>query len=243
MPADQIFKLLRRACDQITDREVPDREIRSAINSKGGTGLRWPVPHPLFQQEIAANYSWPLERLKQQASFLNASPAFWVSRLFEQQQLICFAMNRYNSQTVSTKEAVLILGRFQAEFIVPSPMASPAGLNQEGKLSPRTLDNCGQRKYLVVEFDHASLQNQANFHKFLATQAHLVLLLWSGGKSIHGWYETNHFERFFQLACRLGADPKTWSPAQLVRMPGGLNNETGKVQKVLFSCEKILENS
>ena len=40
------------------------------------------------------------------------------------------------------------------QFIVPNPMTAEEGARKtDGKLSPRTLENTGPRRFLVIEFD------------------------------------------------------------------------------------------
>ena len=50
---------------------------------------------------------------------------------------------------------------FRCEFIVPSPMSKPIGITQDGKPSPRSLDNTGPRRFLVVEFDSGTFDRHA----------------------------------------------------------------------------------
>jgi hypothetical protein len=72
----------------------------------------------------------------------------------------------------------------------------------------------------------------------LARVAPLILVVHSGGKSLHGWFPAEGFpadslDRFFRLAVRLGADPATWTRCQLVRLPEG-RRDNGKRQALWF---------
>ena len=73
----------------------------------------------------------------------------------------------------------------------------------------------------------------------LAAQgAPLVLGVHSGGKSVHGWFGTHGasdeaLRPFFAEACRLGADPATWTRCQLVRLPEG-TRDNGRRQLVYY---------
>jgi hypothetical protein len=74
--------------------------------------------------------------------------------------------------------------------------------------------------------------------------APMVLAVHSGGKSVHGWFPAlgqpeENLRRFFSCACRLGADPATWTPCQLVRLPGG-TRANGTPQKVLYFNPSLL---
>jgi hypothetical protein len=76
----------------------------------------------------------------------------------------------------------------------------------------------------------------------LADYAPLVLVVHSGGKSLHAWLacrgqEDATVHRVFTYAVRLGADPATWTRCQLVRMPDGTRRVKGggfARQSVLF---------
>ena len=114
-------------------------------------------------------------------------------------------------------------------LVVPSPMRKKSGLTQDGNESERTLDNVGQRRFLVVEFDRHSIDDQSAFHLHLSELCPLVCVVHSGGKSLHGWYlvdgePENKTRKFFEYAVQLGADSATWNRTQLVRMPGGVRN-------------------
>ena len=100
------------------------------------------------------------------------------------------------------------------QFVVPSPMATQVGTTKAGKLSEHTLDNTGERAFLVIEFDfkkreeddhEARLEEDwvlrqargwgknvldicASLHAELAKYWPLALIVHSGSKSLHGWY-------------------------------------------------------
>jgi hypothetical protein len=105
------------------------------------------------------------------------------------------------------------------------------GRNKEGQASDRCLDNTGDRRWLVIEFDFGSIIEQGALHKALSMvksasgYPELRLVVWSGGKSLHGWYGPCQDEAvtraFFAIACMYGADPVGWVRCQLFRLPMG----------------------
>jgi hypothetical protein len=139
-------------------------------------------------------------------------------------------------------------------FIVPSPMSKIQGINQEGKLSWRCLNNTGERFYLVIECDIRKSEpgeppgpwdpladswaqkgitiayaNGAILWK-LNEWLPLVMVVYSGGKSFHGWFACRgvpeeELRKFMRNAVLLGADPMTWTRCQPVRMPEGIRWE------------------
>lgn len=113
------------------------------------------------------------------------------------------------------------------QFIVPSPMTAEEGLKKDGGPSLRCLANTGPRRYLVIESDHGSVDIHAAVLWHLARLAPLVMVVHSGGKSLHGWFACQGSSealqrRFMRYAVMLGADPATWTRCQFVRMPDGL---------------------
>ena len=133
------------------------------------------------------------------------------------------------------------------QFIVPSAMSAETGLTQEGKESARCLVNTGPRRYLVIEQDIGTRDEQVAILAHLATLGPLVMVVDSGGKSIHGWFACQgrtdeQLRAFMKHAVSLGADPATWTRCQFVRMPGGQREgDGGGPQKVLFFNPSVLE--
>ena len=147
-------------------------------------------------------------------------------------------------------------------LIVPSPMSAPTGHTiADGRESAHTLENTGPRRYLVTEFDprkwelltpeeqqrygtaecyYATARDeQAAIISYLRRHGPLVMVLSSGGKSLHAWWNCEEvpddtLTRFMRYAVSLGADDATWSRSQFVRLPGGWRREKQCRQEVLF---------
>jgi hypothetical protein len=117
-------------------------------------------------------------------------------------------------------------------------MTSVHGKTKEGNKSQHTLSNTGPRRFLVVEQDAGLPDEQAAVLVHLAKRAPLVLAVFSGGKSIHGWFfcagqTEERLRAFMNFAVELGADRATWTRSQFVRMPDG-TREGGARQTVYF---------
>ncbi len=148
-----------------------------------------------------------------------------LAKLFPRNSLLCAGMTNATAITKPLSEWLKQDMSLQ-QFVVPSPMTAVMGLNQQGKESYRCLANTGKRNFAVIEFDEGTKDEQAAIVEKLATLAPLSLVVSSGGKSLHSWYNVINAsketqELFFRLACELGADPATWTPCQFVRMPDG----------------------
>jgi hypothetical protein len=117
-------------------------------------------------------------------------------------------------------------------------MSAPLGKRKsDGEYSAHTLDNTGPRQNIVVEFDDgATLDEQAARHIWLSELRDLRMVVFSGSKSLHGWYRARDEQsdrQFMEHAVRLGADAKTWLRSQFVRLPNG-RREDGTTQQVYF---------
>lgn len=244
-----VFEILRRTADRYPlaeDRPIPDREIHSAIdyalNNSTSTTPRWPsVSIPL--KIHAATRIDGLDVLRDLS--LATPPALAsqaVPVLFPGDPLICVGAS-------SSRFTTGHLAEFPAldfcQFIVPSPMSARTGKTQDGRESAHCLDNTGPRRFIVVEFDHGEIDDQASWLYWLATKAPLIAVVFSGGKSLHGWFlcdgvDETQVEEFFADAVRIGADPRLWTRSQFARLPGGLRGEVR--QEIVFWNPEPLNN-
>ena len=159
-----------------------------------------------------------------------------IDALFPEDALICAALD---TRSALTQEREAWRGKESGlQFIVANPMTAKTGTNQSGQQSNRCHDNATKnRTYLVVEFDRGALSEQAAILSSLhSSVSQLVLVVWSGGKSLHGWFNVQKLPeyaklRFFRHAVYLGADASLWDPAKLVRMPGG-RRDSGETQHI-----------
>ena len=159
-----------------------------------------------------------------------------IDRLFPGSPLLC--VGKSNSQ-FSTRHRESWRGQLtNMALIVPSPMNARTGHTQDDRESEHTLENTGPRRFLVIEQDRGSVDEQSAVLLHLAERAPLALAVHSGSKSIHGWfYCANQPEErlrvFMRYAVSLGADQATWTRSQFVRMPGGTRS-CGEPQVVYF---------
>ncbi len=127
--------------------------------------------------------------------------------------------------------------------IIPNPLTGKAAKTQMNKKTFRG-DNCiADFRYAVVEFDNISIEDQLNF--WAAVELPYEVLIFSGGKSIHGWvkldginnisdWETHVKQKLFAAYLEpLGADPACKNPARLSRMPRHYRKEKNEYQTIL----------
>jgi hypothetical protein len=176
-----------------------------------------------------------------------------IDVLFPRNPLLCCGWNRHRFDTRPRNRWYKL---HNLQFIVPNPMTAPRGPTQGRKLSAHALSNTGARRFLIVEFDFAASNSaeQARLLGRLATEgrdvrdlcaalllhlaekAPLTLAVYSGGKSLHGWFYSAGVPEekvwaFFRYGVSLGADRANWNPSQFTRMPDGLR-ENGQRQTV-----------
>ena len=161
--------------------------------------------------------------------------------LFRAAELVCVARDQMHPTTQRLADVLPIAHHLA--FVVANPMTAEQGYTQEGRPSPRSLGNAtpaAKRRYVVIEFDTGDpLAAQASLLSALHTpEAPLALVVFSGGKSLHGWFNVARLPLsqkllVFRRGVRLGADASLWDPSKLVRMPGGLRH-TGQRQSILY---------
>ena len=241
---ERSFSFLRRYLDEhFSRRRVKDQEIKEAVQKArrysetiGETAytcrrLRWPAKDAEMIGRVIGQYS-PLFDLEQVAG-----PDDVLPNLFNPDDHICFGQS-VTSAAISTVDTVRqYAGSMQ--FIVPNPMRGPYGMTRDGKPSPRCLDNVLVRRYVVVEMDDPDLgkENQSRIIHCLSTMNPLVMVVDSGGKSLHAWFWVEDLPRaeqmrFFGVATALGADPSKWDQSSWVRMPGGIRGD--RRQSIVF---------
>lgn len=230
-------------------REIPACEIAAAVaNSESCAWKPRGTNAPVSASRSVSR--WPSRNEEQIAAIAAALDAFrltdlWeaspvrfgdepatetlVDALFPGNPLLCCGHKVNDHYGTGTREEWR--GKLaNLQFIVPSPMTAEEGLTQTGRLSTRTLENTGPRRFLVIEFDRGPIDLHAAVLWHLARLAPLVMAVHSGGKSLHGWFacagaNDDTLMRFMRYAVSLGADPATWTRCQFVRMPDGLRTK------------------
>lgn len=124
----------------------------------------------------------------------------------------------------------------QCQFIVPCYMTAKYGQTQCGKRSMHTLSNTGPRRFCVCDFDEPKPAEHPAIIWQLRKVFDLVMVLSSGGKSLHAWFwiEPDEEEDFWKAAIPMGADPALMrNRSSFVRMPEG-TRDNGALQKVIY---------
>jgi hypothetical protein len=220
-----------------------DEEIERAIarapewikRGVASTGKKWPVVDRKLRQKVL-NIGIGVEQLRVNSPVKGTRAEEALPSLFPGDPLIWAAQSVQpeRGDTLPIRQWLPYAGLQQ--FIVPNPMISRE-VPHNGR-SKRCLTNTGSRRFLVVEQDQGTLDEQAAILWHLARFAPLVMAVHSAGKSIHGWfYVADRSEKgnraFMEYAVSLGADPATWVKCQPVRMPAGHRPNKGK-QEILF---------
>jgi hypothetical protein len=181
-------------------------QYQAIIRDKGGLVDLWEVSPVRFEDNTAHT-----EAL--------------IDALFPGNPLLCCGENNSEFNTCSREEWRGKLAALQ--LIVPNPMTARTGRTQEGKQSAHALETTGPRRFLVIEQDGGTIDEQAAVLLHLMSRAPLALAVHSGDKSIHGWFycvgqSEQKLRSFMHYAVALGADHAMWTRSQFARMPDGL---------------------
>jgi hypothetical protein len=250
---DDIFSLLRASVDGC-GRHVPDSEITAAIASARACAWtpsgnpapasqprkpKWPEPDrekigALLKNPVGLYDIWDISPTRCTGEL---DSDWFIDWLFPGDPLICVGSSNDRFKTANRE---LFRGHMhRASLIVPSPMSSVWGVTKTGRKSQHTLENTGPRWYVVTEFDSGTKDEQSTIIHHLSAFSPLVMVVASGGKSLHGWFNCRdmteaRLHKFFIYAVSLGADPATWTRSQFVRMPEGYRADKDAVQAVFY---------
>ena len=238
LTAQKCFEFLRRCCDvHVAHRPVPDREIVAAVDFAYGSGVqgsgvqanygRRAIEWPDQNEEVIRRVLETVEPVFDGETSTGMRPSDVLPHLFRDGELVCTGADS-DRATIRTVENVLC-DADTLQFICVNPMRGSLAVNHAGRPSARCQNNVMVRRYLVAEFDDASLSKfqQAQLASALGDMAPLVMAVASGGKSVHAWYAVEAMTRqdqarFFAVACLLGADQTRWDICGWLRMPGGM---------------------
>jgi hypothetical protein len=247
-PDDEIISLLQAAT---AGERVKYGEIERAVERSRATAWQpgqsaalarvpaWPRINTEQREAITATglglvEAWEVSPVRFEDKKSRAEEIIDV--LFPGNPLLCVGQSSYDFSTCPRQEWRGRLAKKQ--LIVPSPMSATTGTTKDGRLSEHSLANTGPRRFLIIEQDMESADEQAAVLLHLAERWPLALAVHSGGKSLHGWFychgqSEDRLRRFMRYAVVLGADPATWTRSQFVRMPDG-TRENGERQTVYF---------
>ena len=199
--------------------------IRAAYGERTSTTPRWCSPNPIEMARVEKDGPTLLE-LKDDLSpeRISFDAEGYIDVLFPGDPWLCVGKTDSRFETRLRNEWRWHLHR--TSLIVPSPMRALKGRTKAGHMSYHSEDNTGPGHYLVVEFDSGTLDSMPARLWHLNSYRELVMVVYSGGKSLHGWFDfrgepEERVEKFFNVAAKLGCDTKTFGRSQFVRMPGG----------------------
>ena len=235
-------------------RYVPQRKIENAVRNSQGSAFQpaslqrqaWPSVNTEQREAITASAFglvdlWEISPIRFEDSAAHTEKIIDV--LFPGNPWLCVGASQSNFKTRRREE---LRGELASlALIVPSPMTAQTGYTQEGNESEHSLENTGPRRFLVIEQDRGSIDEQSAILYHLAQRAPLTLAVFSGSKSLHGWFycadvAEEKISRFFRYAASLGADWQMWTPCQLARMPDALR-DNGARQAVYFFNPEVLK--
>lgn len=146
---------------------------------------------------------------------------------------------------VNTPERLL-----SSPHIIPNPVTGKSHRTKAGKLSTRCDAAIQSFRFVLVEFDEISKDDQFSFWITILKRDLLPVstIIDSGGKSLHAWLKVDLpnrqtwdteianklYDKHEGILTLLGADPACKNPSRLSRMPGHVRNSTGNLQKLLY---------
>ena len=126
--------------------------------------------------------------------------------------------------------------------IVPNPMTGRLHETQEDKQSRRCDASVAAYRFVVAEFDKMALPKQLAF--WVGSPFPVSAIIFSGGKSYHALIRIDEDSqeawdslvkgRIKPLLSMMGADPATFNPSRLSRLPGHHRQDKGQWQQLIY---------
>lgn len=232
-----------------TRRPLKESEVWRAINRAFETDLApvsVPKPAPpgwrkektavaTLRYEMESADLWERSPIRIDEGF---SQLYCLRALFpDPQGLVCVGKSTFEFHTARIDQ---FRDLTQCAFIVPCYMTKRKGLTQDGKPSMHCLDNCGPRRFVVCDFDEPGADQHASIIWHLKDLAKLIMVVHSGKRSLHAWFQMpeDREPHFWEVALGFGADPALMrNRSSFVRMPQG-TRDNGSRQLVFYFDEE-----
>jgi hypothetical protein len=237
---EEAIELMHEAAEKVTRRQPATGEVERAVNycyqqSSVGTGREYEKPNVMkVNQNLIAEFAskGSIAKLRGKSGPIPEDMATILNDLYGENDLLHLAPDIFRGDVKSQSEW-LSNGIGQTQFICPAKFKDRDG--------GRMAENVDSRKFVVFETDNLpqDWDGQAGLIERLAQELPLRMIVWSGNKSLHAWFDSttrlkDKVQKFYDLAVQLGGDKAVLRPAQLVRMPWGHRQDNAKVQKVLY---------
>jgi len=221
-------------------------------NLKKDTGKKsWPEVDKNEIEAVAEKNPHSLQELRKESPYpeseLGKISSWWLLQLlFPKGSLVCLGESVPSCSTKKLEE--FFCSNENLPFIVPRTMSEEFGVSLDGEISNRCNNNTGPERFVVIEFDDMEENVQVSMIKHLSQFLPLVLVLHSGGKSFHAWFNgcDSSEERvlaFRRHAASLGADKAVFTMCQMVRMPNQCREENGNLQELHYFAPLNLPSS
>jgi hypothetical protein len=266
---EQIFSDIRQSIPT-GGRQVPDNEILKTVKKafqdhQGGAFI--PRLRPV---SIVSDGKTALQRIIDQAQIEDLADLWEASTirllndpikdhilllrtLFSPNDLL-FIGERYKPGIINKtiRKAKEWINYFQdggktSPFIIINPLTGKTAPTKGGDKKTLRGDLCVKDfRYCLIEFDNLSHEDQINF--WAAVKLPVVVLIDSGGKSIHAWIDVKHLSQvetpeqwqseikvrlYERILKPLGVDTTCSNQARLSRLPGHWRNKEA-LQKILW---------
>lgn len=234
---------------------APRRAVDKAWDDSGEKGKRKPSVPPFDPNKLERFERMTMTDLVAKSpGEVETEPLDIIKALFKLDDLIC--IEGAEDRTAKVCKVSELTGVSDSrKFLNPSTFKSTEPT--DGHRIARTNDNVAHRRYMVLEFDLEASDFKPDGHgvyteaevlslreRFiaccmeLAKHLPLVMVVDSGGKSVHFWFHcgewTEAVEKVFAIACEHGADPRLRVLSQKARMPNVSGHDDRRDQKLLY---------
>lgn len=153
------------------------------------------------------------------------------------EDLVCIGHRLGDMVTLGRRELEVTWDTYS--MIVPAVMKDRKGyIPKKKEYRSHTNENTGKVYATVVSIPHLPLDEQLKVIIELRREAKLALVVWMGENHIEGWFSTCSMREerlaFCRRAMARGADWRIKLPYTPYGLPGGVDQETGRRNTIVF---------
>lgn len=238
IPVSDAVKMMHEASENVSRRNLQNREIENAVEYaynhivSGNANVK-PLPVIDYALIERVGEAGSIDQLRSESTEIPQDASSILQNLYRMDDILHISKDVFTPgpKLVSAWENVDLA---DYQYICPNRLQR----FDEG----RVMMNIAERRFAVFESDIPELAGnwdaQAGVIEKLRSILKLVMVVWSGNKSLHAWFDCkdqkeSQIHRFDNMSVKLGADRASLRPTQLVRLPWG-TRDNGKVQKVIY---------
>lgn len=239
---DEIQKVIDNAVTYVTELRIEDPEEQKARKAQLENHQRSAAA---LLKRIMADFAWSAAEIQESGNVGHWTPldqqVYFLSEMFQPSDVVwighVWSSGKEKHATNFRDQGRWLSHLQRSGEILPFEFVSHCTW-QPGSFE-RTNANLVQRRYIVVESDSLTMDQTGAVLNWMCSEMEATLraVVFSGRRSIHGWFDWPEQVDIKELSATLRGlqcDPSVLRAPQPVRLPGAMRRDTGTTQTLLY---------